>query len=295
MTNPADTMKDDAQKKQQAQERLDNVRDVLNNIFVSDNESIMFGPKMERSNFDVMNENFARDLSRQLTRNIHSGYLGYCGRGQQNCAGSGTGTFNQISKKYDDAFNLGVKGTWCPDVRAKYAKLYGSDGSTKNCYATLKEKIDANPTVPQVFTLTVKSPKSNSGLHYLTVAPKIDSKGEIVRDSSGAVQYCAYGFNQNRIIDIDKYSMLKREGNVFPITEIAQRRAAERGIDASLGIQDVGTGNEVAAARSSTSGNNGIVNVGDVIESVAKNDKENTDFDTAICCMLLKLAFGGRE
>lgn len=272
MTTVAETMKDDAKTKKQAQERLEAVREILSNIFVSDNESLVFGAKAGGSNFNVANENFARDLSRQLTRNINSGYLGFCAKGQQNCAGSGTGTLDQISQKYD-MFNMGVKGTWCPDVTRQFAAAYGSDGHSNNCYDTLKQKIDANPNVPQVFTLTVQSDKSNSGLHYLTVAPKIDKYGEIVRDKSGKVQYCAYGFNKNRIIDIDKYSMLKREGHVFPITEMAQRKAQQRGIDATLGNQ----------------------NVDDVINSVANNNKENVDFDTAVCCMLLKLAFGGRE
>ncbi len=176
--------------------------------------------------FDVKSENFARDFARQLTYNINNGYRGFCSAGQQYCAGAGTGTLNQVGEKYD-IFDIGVKGVGCKEVRDKFAKVYGSSGYTPNCYETLKQKMAQNPTLPQVFTLTVGSKYSNSGLHYLTVAPTIDKNGEIVRDENGAVKYSVYGFNRNVIKDFDKYN-LKKEGNVFPITEMAYNRMKEK-------------------------------------------------------------------
>ena len=175
------------------------------------------------SDFDVKSENFARDLARQLSENIKNGYKGYCHGKQPYCAGAGTGTLNQAAKNYE-FFDMGVKGTGCIAVRDQFAKLYGSKGATSNCYEELKKKIDANPQVPQVFALTVKSSKSPSGLHYVTVAPRLDKDGEIVRDENGAVQYNVYGFNSNINMPIEKYSLLKRAGNVFPITEMANRQ-----------------------------------------------------------------------
>lgn len=184
--------------------------------------------------FSFQNENFARDLARQLTYNINNNYRGYCTPGQQYCAGAGTGSLNQVSAQYD-IFDMGVKGVGCIDVRNKFANLYGSSGYTKNCYATLKEKINQNPTVPQVFTLTVDSKHSNSGLHYLTVAPTLDKNGEIVRDEKGAVKYSVYGFNRNVIKDLDSYN-LKKAGNVFPITEIAYNNMREKENSATLAM-----------------------------------------------------------
>jgi hypothetical protein len=191
--------------------------------------------QIDVSDFDVKSENFARDLARQLTQNIQNGYLGYCSKGQQYCAGAGTGTLNQIGDQYD-VFDMGVKGVGCIDVKNKFSQIYGSDGYSKNCYDALKEKINKNPTQPQVFTVMVESKSSNSGLHYVTVAPSLDKNGEILRDENGAVKYSVYGFNRNVIQDIDSYSALKRKGHVFPITEMAQNRERENMYNNALAL-----------------------------------------------------------
>lgn len=186
------------------------------------------------ADFAFQNENFARDLARQLTFNIKNDYRGYCTPGQQHCAGAGTGSLNQVAEQYD-VFDLGVKGVGCLDVRDKFAKLYGSSGQTKNCYETLKQKINQNPSVPQVFTVMMESKQSNSGLHYVTIAPTLDKDGEIVRDEKGAVKYSVYGFNRNVIQDLDSYN-LKKNGYVFPITEIAYNNMREKEQTSSLAL-----------------------------------------------------------
>ena len=53
--------------------------------------------------------------------------------------------------------------------------------------------------------------KSASGLHYVTVAPRIDKSGEIVRDENGAVKYDVYSFNRDKIYALEKYNMAKFE------------------------------------------------------------------------------------
>lgn len=192
--------------------------------------------QIDVSSFDVKSENFARDLARQLTENIKGGYKGYCTSGQPYCAGAGTGTLNQVGKEYD-VFDLGVKGVSCIDVKKQFAEIYGSDGHTQNCYNEIKSKIDKNPTKPQVFTVMVDNGgKSSSGLHYLTIAPTLDKNGEIVRDENGAVKYSVYGFNRNVIKDFDSYKGLKKNGYVFPITEMAQNRERENTNNNALAI-----------------------------------------------------------
>lgn len=192
-----------------------------------DNES---GLQLNMSDFDVKSENFARDLACQLKANIEGkSYRGYATAGQAYCAGAGTGTLNQVASKYDE-FDMGVKGVGCRDVQAQFAKIYGSSGASSNCYATIKEKINANPNVPQVFTMMVDNGgKSASGLHYVTVAPRIDESGEIVRDENGAVKYDVYSFNRDKIYALENYDFAKRKGYVFPITEMAAQREMENG------------------------------------------------------------------
>ena len=205
-----------------------------------------FRYQMKVSDFDVKNENFARDLAQQLTENINNGYRGYCTKGQQYCAGAGTGTLNQIGKNYD-VFDMGVKGTGCINVKDQFAKLNGNDGYTNNCYNEIKAKINKNPTQPQVFTVMVDSKgKSNSGLHYVTIAPSLDKNGEILRDEAGNVKYSVYGFNRNVIKDIDGYSMLKRKGHVFSVTEIAQNREIQNENNNSLALMKQKRNNERA-------------------------------------------------
>ena len=187
------------------------------------------GLQLNMSSFDIKSENFARDLARQLTANVNNkSYRGYATAGQAYCAGAGTKSFNEVASKYD-VFDMGVKSVGCRDVLAKMTNLnvingVRSNGESSNCYNVLKSKINANPRKPQVFVLLVDSKHASSGLHYVTVAPRLDKKGEIVRDENGAVQYNVYSFNNNRNTPIEQYSMLKSHGYVFPITEMAERR-----------------------------------------------------------------------
>ena len=187
------------------------------------------GLQLNMSSFDIKSENFARDLARQLTANVNNkSYRGYATAGQAYCAGAGTKSFNEVASKYD-VFDMGVKSVGCRDVLAKMTNLnvingVRSNGESSNCYNVLKSKINANPRKPQVFVLLVDSKHASSGLHYVTVAPRLDKKGEIVRDENGAVQYNVYNFNHNRNTPIEQYSMLKSHGYVFPITEMAKSR-----------------------------------------------------------------------
>ena len=183
------------------------------------------------SNFDIQSEEFAHDLAKQLSKNIKNGYLGYCRKGEPYCAGAGTGTLNQVAKNYE-VFDMGVKGTGCIAVKNQLTKLNGNNsGASANCYNSLREKIEQNPKKAQVFVLTVKSPNSTSGFHYVTVAPRLDKNGEIVRNNKGEVQYNVYSFNNNRNVPIENYSLLKRAGNVFSITDIARNKELEKNLE----------------------------------------------------------------
>ncbi len=202
--------------------------------------------QMNVSDFDIKNENFARDLAQQLTENIKNGYKGYCTSGQPYCAGAGTGTLNQVGKEYD-VFDMGVKGTGCIDVKNQFARINGNDGYANNCYNEIKAKINKNPTQPQVFTVMVdNNGKSSSGLHYVTIAPSLDKNGEILRDEDGNIKYSVYGFNRNVIKDIDDYPLLKRKGHVFSITEIAQNRERQNENNNSLALMNQKRNNERA-------------------------------------------------
>lgn len=207
--------------------KTDDKKDSQGETIIVDHEN---GLQLNMSDFDVKSENFARDLACQLKSNIEGkSYRGYATAGQAYCAGAGTGTLNQVASKYDE-FDMGVKGVGCRDVQARFAKIYGSSGASSNCYATIKEKINANPNVPQVFTMMVDNGgKSASGLHYVTVAPRIDESGEIVRDETGAVKYDVYSFNRDKIYALENYDFAKRKGYVFPITEMAAQREMENG------------------------------------------------------------------
>lgn len=182
------------------------------------------GLQLNMSSFDIKSENFARDLARQLTANVNNkSYRGYATAGQAYCAGAGTKSFNEVASKYD-VFDMGVKSVGCRDVLAKMTKLNGNNGESSNCYNAIKSRINVNSQKPQVFVLLVDSKYADSKLHYVTVAPRLDKNGEIVRDKNGAVQYNVYNFNNNRNTPIEQYSMLKSHGYLFPITEMAERR-----------------------------------------------------------------------
>ena len=194
---------------------------------IVDHES---GLQLNMSDFDVKNENFARDLARQMTVNIGKNqknpksYTGYAPAGAAYCAGAGAKSFNEVASKYD-VFDMGVSTPSCIAVRDKMAKVYGKSGETSNCYGTIKAKIDANPNTPQVFTVLIDNGgKSASGLHYVTIAPSLDKNGEILRDGNGAVQYSVYSFNRDKIYSLEKYNFAKRKGYVFPITEMAAQK-----------------------------------------------------------------------
>lgn len=192
------------------------------------------GLQLNMSSFDIKSENFARDLARQMSINIGKNlknkrsYTGYATAGQTYCAGAGTKTFNEVADKYD-VFDMGIKTTGCLDVQAKMAKLYGQSGATPSCAETINAKIKATPSMPQVFVALIDNGgKSSSGLHYVTIAPRIDENGEIVCDKNGAVKYDVYSFNNDRISHFDGYSFAKNKGYVFPVTEMAQQRDLAR-------------------------------------------------------------------
>ena len=207
--------------------KTDDKKDSQGETIIVDHEN---GLQLNMSDFDIKSENFARDLARQMTVNIGKNqknpksYTGYAPAGAAYCAGAGSKSFNEVASKYD-VFDMGVNTPSCIAVRNQMAKLYGKSGETSNCYATIKEKINANPNVPQVFTVLIDNGgKSASGLHYVTIAPSLDKNGEILRDGNGAVQYSVYSFNRDKIYSFEKYNFAKRKGYVFPITEMAAQK-----------------------------------------------------------------------
>ncbi len=187
------------------------------------------GLQLNMSDFDVKNENFARDLARQMTVNIGKNqknpksYTGYAPAGVAYCAGAGAKSFNEVASKYD-VFDMGVKTPSCLAVKDEMLKRY-KDGATSSCYSSVKAEINANPNTPQVFTVLIDNGgRSASGLHYVTIAPSLDKNGEILRDGNGAVQYSVYSFNRDKIYPLDKYNFAKRKGYVFPITKMAAQK-----------------------------------------------------------------------
>lgn len=174
-----------------------------------------------KKDFNKKAEDYAVALTDTLSRCIASkssyGFPGaFCVAGALNAD-------KQTMKKHPEFmdFHLPVTTASATGASEQMAKIFGNDGFSYNLHEAISAQIAENPTVPQVFSVQRSSKFSNSGLHYVTVAPKKDKSGEIVRDEAGNVKYAVYSFNKNSITDFDTNETLKTSGHCYNVTQMA--------------------------------------------------------------------------
>lgn len=172
-------------------------------------------------------ENYAEAMSLSLKKNIHrkSNYgcpNAYCVAGSKYAS-------NQVTQnpKYQD-FSLPITSNLATDVSEQLANVYGEANFHTNLHEAISAEIAKNPTEPQVFSVQRSSRYSNSGLHYVTVAPTLDNEGKIVRDEKGNVLYSVYSFNRNSVSDFVTNTSLKTTGHYYNITHMAYIKEQEK-------------------------------------------------------------------
>ena len=177
--------------------------------------------------FNKKAEEYALAITDSLRRNIAS--RSNFGFPRAYCVAGFIATDRQVMEKNPELIDFKSPITEAGADRAseRMAQVFGNNGFSENLYESLKTKIAENPTLPQVFSVQRSSRYSNSGLHYVTVAPKVVD-GKIVRDESGNVKYSVYSFNKNSVTDFDTNDSLKTTGHFYNITQLAYVKEQER-------------------------------------------------------------------